>query len=97
MTSSKAPLTLDPVLLEQLNRNNLWQSNRRVPTGLGVVMPEQFYTEQKEAELDPEEEEKLEIQKILFICGGVLGLCILVLIVLSYGIKKLDFAFFMFN
>ena len=45
-------------------------------------MPEQFYTEQKESELSPEEEEKLEIQKILFICGGVLGLCIFVLIVL---------------
>ena len=47
-------------------------------------MPEQFYTEQKEPVLDPEEEEKLEIQKILFICGGVLGLCILVLIILNH-------------
>ena len=56
-------------------------------------MPEQFYAEQKEPELDPEEEEKLEIQKILFICGGVLGLCIVVLIVLSYGIKN----YFMFK
>lgn len=45
-------------------------------------MPEQFYTEQKGSELSPEEEEKLEIKKILFICGGVLGLCIFILIVL---------------
>lgn len=82
LTTTQAPLTLDPVLLDQLNRNNLWQSNRRVPTGLGVVMPEQFYTTQQEPEIDPEEEEKREIQRILFICGGVLGLCVLVLIVL---------------
>jgi len=90
MMPTAPPIPLDPLLEAALARKNLWESNRRAPKGLSVILPD-GYTLSNDSPLgmipiddepSPENEEKEEVFKILMICGAVLFLFILILIIL---------------
>ena len=76
------PIPLDPLLEAALARKNLWESNRRAPKGLSVILPEDYHEQQAALEPSEEDEEQAEVFKILMICGAVLFLFIIILIVL---------------
>ena len=82
MMPTAPPIQLDPLLEAALARKNLWESNRRAPKGLSVILPDDYHEEQAANEPSPEDEEKAEVFKILMICGAVLVLFILILIIL---------------
>ena len=91
MMPTAPPIPLDPLLEAALARKNLWESNRRAPKGLSVILPDGYELSNDsplgmipidDEPSDPENEEKEEVFKILMICGAVLFLFLLILIIL---------------